>query len=84
MGEAAAASASTLTDQLRRQGVRAQCDLMGRSLKAQLRYANKQGCPFTAILGEDEMNRGVIKLKDMAAHTEEDVPFDQLAERIRR
>ncbi|MGI6199343.1 MAG: histidine--tRNA ligase [Christensenellales bacterium] len=84
MGEAAVAKCFTLTDQLRRQGVRAQCDLMGRSLKAQLKYANKQGCPFTAILGEDEMNRGVIKLKDMAAHTEEDVPFDQLAERIRR
>ena len=52
-------------DQLRRQGVHAQCDLMGRSVKAQMKYANKIGAKYVIVLGEDELQKGEALLKSM-------------------
>ena len=38
---------------------------MGRSFKAEMKYANKIGAKFTTILGDDELANNVIKLKRM-------------------
>lgn len=48
---------------LRKQGVRVDIDLTGRSLKAAMRYANALNIPYVGIVGEDELARGVITIK---------------------
>jgi histidyl-tRNA synthetase len=55
IGEAAAARAAELTYALRKSGIRAENDLLNRSVKAQMKYADKIKARFTMILGESEL-----------------------------
>ena len=63
-GEALTA-VSALVNSLRRIGVSAECDLMGRSLKAQMKYAGKNA-RFTVVVGQSELESGEASIKDMA------------------
>ncbi len=65
MGEAAGVKAFQLANLLRSEGFFAQCDLMGRSVKAQMKYANKIGAKYVIVLGEDELAKGEAVLKSM-------------------
>lgn len=55
----------TLVYQLRQLGLASQRDITGRSLKAQMKYADRIGAAFTVVLGESELETGKIKLKNM-------------------
>ncbi len=55
---------------------------MSKSLKAQFKYAGKLEVPFTAILGGDELAKGVVKLRDMNGKDEQELPLDGAAEAI--
>ena len=50
---------------LRRTGVRAQVYSEQKKFKAKMSYADKLGIPYVAFLGEDEISKGVVKVKDM-------------------
>lgn len=65
MGAAAGVKAFQLANELRGTGVYAQCDLMGRSVKAQMKYANKIGARYVIVLGDDELAKGEAVLKPM-------------------
>lgn len=65
MGEKAAAKGFTLMNELRDKGIRADMDFRNRKLKKQLKTAANRGEPFVMILGEDELEQGKVKLKDM-------------------
>ncbi len=65
MGDAAVQKAATLAKALRAEGFYAAYDLMGRSMKAQMKYANKLGAKFTLALGDNELATGVGQLKEM-------------------
>ena len=65
MGDAASRRAFALCDQLHRCGVAAEVDVCGRSLKAQMKYANKLGAAFTMVLGDDELQQGKAQVKNM-------------------
>ncbi|MBQ7064431.1 MAG: histidine--tRNA ligase [Firmicutes bacterium] len=64
-GAAAEAEAAALTYRLRQENIPAECDLLGRSVKAQMKYANKKGARFTMILGDTELETGSAVLKNM-------------------
>ncbi|MBI4341419.1 MAG: histidine--tRNA ligase [Candidatus Omnitrophica bacterium] len=68
--------------QLRAQGVQVLMDYDGKSLKAQLREADKAGCKFVAILGEKELEQGAITLKDLDAQSQETVAVEKFAESV--
>lgn len=60
-----------LAQELREAGLNVEIYLGDDSmLRAQIGYAQKQGIPFTAILGPDENQKGLVQLKDMAARTQ--------------
>lgn len=65
MGEKALKTVTKLVSELRAEGFWAETDLVGRSLKAQMRYADKIKVKFTMVLGDNELETGVAKLKDM-------------------
>ena len=75
MGDAAAEEAFRLTTQLRREGYAVQCDLMGRSVKAQMKYADKVGANFSTVLGDDELQNGRCVLKNMQTGEQIEVSF---------
>ena len=80
MGEEAGVFASRLALQLRGAGVRAEVDLLGRSVKAQMKYANKQGARFTLILGDNELAAQKAQLKNMEDGSAREVDLQDLNE----
>ena len=65
MGERAQIKAGSICAAMRDAGTSAQCDLCGRGLKAQLKFADKIGAAYTAVLGDNELDSGRITIKDM-------------------
>ena len=76
MGEAALEKAIALSHKLREYGYFAEFDLMGRGIKAQMKYANKVGAVFTAVIGDNELESGKVKLKDMEKGEETEIALD--------
>ena len=64
-------------------GIRAEMDHQGRSLKAQFKYADKLGAKNIAILADDELARGVVKIRDMSTREEWEVELDQAPEALK-
>ncbi len=85
VGDKAAVEAAAMAARLRaRHSV--ELDHQGRSLKAQMREAGRLGARLAVILGENELDRGVAALKDMATGEQSETPlegiFDALEERL--
>ena len=59
-------------------------DYEGRSLKSQMRRADKSGARYVLILGEDELIRRQIQLRDMKTKTQTSLPLDDLVESMLR
>ncbi len=69
---------------LRREGIDCEVPLDARSLKSQLRYADKLGARYVFILGEEELSRGAGTLKEMATGLQEDVRVEDLVDFIKK
>lgn len=83
LGEAAQAEGFKLLNSLRQQGLSAAMDFAGRSMKAQMKQANKLGAKYSVILGEDEIAEGVAMLRSMEDSSQAKVPMNQVAEKIK-
>lgn len=83
LGEAAQAEGFKLLNSLRQQGLSAAMDFAGRSMKAQMKQANKLGAKYSVILGEDEIAEGVVMLRSMGDSSQAKVPMAQVAEQIK-
>ena len=73
LGERATVEALAITERLRREGRYVECDIVGRSLKAQMKYANKIGAKYTLIIGDSEIDAGKAQLKNMSDGTQTEV-----------
>lgn len=80
VGEVVRTQAATMLQNLRRQGISCDMDLLRRSVKAQFREANRQNARYTVVLGEDEIQDQQATVKEMQSGHETTVPFDQLNE----
>ena len=65
LGKKASVLAMATCERLRRAGVYCECDLMERSLKAQMKYAAKIGAAYTLIIGDSEAESGRAQLRNM-------------------
>lgn len=83
MGEAAGELAMELTAALRKEGIAAQTDVMGRSLRAQMKYADKIGARFTLVIGDNELEQKCADLKNMLSGEKITIQLDDsFAERF--
>jgi histidyl-tRNA synthetase len=71
-----------LARDLRNSGIAADVYLGDKKLKQQFAYADKLKIPFVAILGEDEINKGTVALKNMTTGDQSEVSFEELAEKL--
>ncbi len=76
MGDAALAKVMELVKGLREYGYCAEYDLMGRGVKAQMKYANKIGAAYTMVIGDNELNEGRARLKEMETGHEKELKLD--------
>ena len=80
MGEKAAIYALKTTEALRREGIYAECDICSRSLKAQMKYADKTGAEYVVVVGDNEIETGKALLKNMRDKDDrKEVCLDELA-----
>ncbi|MBM3457548.1 MAG: histidine--tRNA ligase [Armatimonadetes bacterium] len=82
LGQGARLPGLRLLNELRQAGIAAQADYLGRSMKAQMRAANRAGARVVLILGEDEAARGVVGWKDMEAGSQEEVAQSDVVNRV--
>lgn len=76
MGAAAATRCFAIAAKLREGGVAAQTDIVGRGLKAQMKYADKLGARYVIVVGDSELESGIAGLKDMQTGETEDIQLD--------
>ena len=82
LGKEAKAAAFSLVTKLRSQGVITETDYMDRSVKAQMKYANKIGARNTVILGEDELTNNRAKVKNMETGEQIELDLSEIASYI--
>lgn len=78
MDDKSRAQAFTIAMELRASGVSAEVDHMQRSVKAQLKYADKIGAKFVAVIGESELESGILNVKKMSDGTTAAVKIEEL------
>lgn len=76
MGEAAVCKAMGIATELRDEGCLVEYDLVGRGLKAQMKYADKIGAKFVMVLGDNEIESGEARLKNMRSGEQLDIRLD--------
>ncbi|WP_445680237.1 histidine--tRNA ligase [Radicibacter daui] len=81
LGEAAERKGLVLAEQLRRAGLYVEMGYSG-NLKRRLQRADKQNATHAVILGEDELAKGVVTVRDLTSGEQQEVAFDQLAPRL--
>ena len=69
---------TALTDKLRKAGIKCERDLCGRSLKAQMKYADKCGARYSMVIGGDEADKKIAMLKNMREKEQTEVSLDNL------
>ena len=72
----ASAACRKLTRELRDAGLPVMSDIDEKSMKSQLRQADKSGSRFAIIIGEDERAKGVVQVRDLANGTQSEIPND--------
>jgi len=65
------------------EGVRAEMDYSNKSLKAQMKRANRFGAPYVMIVGDDELKQGSAILRNMQTKEQESIPFDGIVEKVK-
>ncbi len=78
MGEKAQNESLSWLKKIRNLGLRAELDLLSRSIKAQMREANRQNAEFVLLMGDHELQKKAFSVKLMDKGEQVDVPFNQI------
>jgi len=73
-----------ILSELRREGITSDIDYQQKSLKAQMRYADKIGAEYVLVLGEDELKDRKALLKNMSDGSQVEIGLNNIAEEIKR
>ena len=82
LGEQAQKIAFTLTQELHRKGICAAMDYSGKSLKSQMKRADKLNSAYTLIFGDREIRENCVELRDMNTKNQQRLPLDHLLEAV--
>ncbi len=82
IGEETKTKCFSLLNKLRASGISADLDYEGRSLKAQMRTANKLNTKYVLVIGPDELSKGLAKIKDMQTGEEKLVDLANVADAL--
>ena len=84
MGDKAKEKAIDLVEKLRANGVSAETDLMNKSVKAQMKYANKIGVKYVIVIGDAELESNKVEFKDMTDGSTKEVYLTEIEQWIER
>jgi histidyl-tRNA synthetase len=83
LGTGAVSKALAIVNKLRSDGIYAECDISARSLKAQMKYADKLGAKYTLIIGDSELESGKAQLKNMEKSEQREIEIDNIFSEIK-
>ncbi|MDY4050093.1 MAG: histidine--tRNA ligase [Eubacterium pyruvativorans] len=83
MGDQAKREGLSILHRLRQAGVRGEMDTLARKVKGQFKYANRLRAKYTVMIGDEEIEKGIVQLKDMDAHAQQEVRLEDLIDTIR-
>ena len=83
LGENVCEFAMKLADTLRKKNIKVAVDFNVKGMKSHMKKADKLNVKYTVIVGEDEMEKGIVVLKDFASRTQEELTVDQLVEKLK-
>ncbi len=63
-------------------GILVEMDFESRSLKSQMKRADRSGAAYVLILGENEMKQGLAVLRNLATRIQEEIPLDRLVDTL--
>ncbi|KEO85220.1 histidine--tRNA ligase [Tumebacillus flagellatus] len=84
LGEEASKRTVTLLQELRTAGLVADKDYLGKSMKAQMKAADRLNAKQVVILGDDELAQGVANIKDMESGEQVSVPLSELVQKVQQ
>jgi len=84
LGEESYKEAYQLINRLHLEGIRAELDYEGKSLKSQMRRADKLKARFVLILGEEELKRGRVVLRNMETKSQEEILLQGLVDNLKK
>ena len=80
LGDKVKAEAYKIVNSLREADIIVETDFMDRSVRAQMKYANKIGAKHTVIIGENEVKERIVNIKDMETGVQEEVSIDKMVD----
>jgi histidyl-tRNA synthetase len=84
LGEEAKLKGLELLKELRAKGLRCDIDFLSRSLKAQMKEADRQKAKKVLIIGENELKNGIVVLRDMQSSEQKEIAFEKLIQELVR
>ena len=82
MGDKAKAEGLGLIHTLHREGISAQMDTLARNVKGQFKYAARLNARYTIVIGDEEIEKGVVQFKDMEQHEQREIPFGEILKEL--
>jgi len=76
MGESASLKSFEIIKAVRSCGLIAETDIVGRGLRAQMKYADKIGAKFSMVLGDNEIEQGKAVIKNMSSGEQTEIVLD--------
>lgn len=84
IGEKGALKAQEIGYDLRKAGIHAEYDTVGRSVKAQMKYADKIGAKYNVVLGDDEIANDKVRLKNMLDGEQREITLSAIEEELKK
>ncbi|KXZ39436.1 histidyl-tRNA synthetase [Alkalithermobacter thermoalcaliphilus JW-YL-7 = DSM 7308] len=84
LGERAEQESFKILSKLRQNDISCDKDHLARSLKAQFKYSDKVNAKFTVVIGDDEIEKNVVQLKDMSTSQQYEIKLNNLCEELKK
>ncbi|MFL3026121.1 MAG: histidine--tRNA ligase [Candidatus Neomarinimicrobiota bacterium] len=78
LGDSVRPVVAKLTNDLRHNNLSSECDMLRRSMRAQMREANKLGAKYAIIIGEDELQQNQVQLKDLVSGKQKTIDMSSI------
>lgn len=82
MGERAKAFGLKLCREFRQKGIAAEMDTLARNIKGQFKYADRLNAKYTLVIGENELEKGVVSIKDMTKSQQREIKIEDIFKEI--
>ncbi|WP_174613906.1 histidine--tRNA ligase [Virgibacillus ihumii] len=83
-GDEADKQAMTLLHRLRKNGIQADKDYQGRKMKTQFKTADRLKAKFVLVIGDDELKKQIVTVKDMTSGDQKEIPMEKLDETMQQ